>query len=151
MNETAVAPSKVSGHTILAFDFGNRWIGVAVGDTETRLANPLGMFEAASGARRLAEIDAFVREWRPERLLVGLPLAMDGTEHEMTRRAKRFARQLEARFRLPVVLADERLSSASARETLRENGRGGREHKQDVHALAAQVTLQSYLDESPRR
>jgi putative Holliday junction resolvase len=151
VSEAAGVPSKVSGHTILAFDFGTRWIGVAVGDTETRLANPLGMFEAASGERRMAEIDALVREWRPERLLVGLPLAMDGAEHDMTRRAKRFARQLEAHFRLPVALADERLSSASARETLREDGRGGREHKQDVHALAAQVILQSYLDESPRR
>jgi putative Holliday junction resolvase len=151
VSEAAVAPSKVFGHTILAFDFGSRWIGVAVGDTETRIANPLGMFQAASGERRVAEIDALVREWRPGRLIVGLPLAMDGTEHDMTRRARRFARQLEARFRLPVVLADERLSSASARETLREDGRGGREHKHETHALAASVILQSYLDESSRR
>ena len=151
MSEAAVAPSKVSGHTLLAFDFGTRWIGVAVGDTETRIANPLGMFQATSGERRVAEIDALVREWRPGRLIVGLPLATDGTEHDMTRRARRFARQLEARFRLPVVLADERLSSASARETLREDGRGGREHKHETHALAASVILQSYLDESSRR
>jgi putative Holliday junction resolvase len=151
VSEAAVAPSKVSGHTLLAFDFGSRWIGVAVGDTETRIANPLGMFQATSGERRVAEIDALVREWRPGRLIVGLPLAMDGTEHDMTRRARRFARQLEARFRLPVVLADERLSSASARETLREDGRGGREHKHETHALAASVILQSYLDESSRR
>jgi len=151
VNEAAVAPSKVSGHTILAFDFGARWIGVAVGDTETRLANPLGMFEAESGARRIAEVETLVREWRPERLLVGLPLAMDGGEHEMTRRARRFARQLESRFRLPVELADERFSSASAETTLRETGRGGRKHKHAVHALAAKIILQSYLDESPRR
>jgi len=151
VSEAAAAPSKVSGHTILAFDFGSRWIGVAVGDTETRIANPLGMFEAESGGRRMAEVAALVSEWRPERLLVGLPLALDGGEHDMTRRARRFARQLEERFQLPVALADERLSSASARETLRENGRGGRGHKRDVHALAAQVILQSYLDESPRR
>ena len=151
MSEAAVAPSNVSGHTLLAFDFGSRWIGVAVGDTETRIANPLGMFQAASGERRVAEIDALVREWRPGRLIVGLPLAMDGTEHDTTRRARRFARQLEARFRLPVVLADERLSSASARETLREDGRGGRKYKHETHALAASVILQSYLDESSRR
>ena len=151
MSEAAVAPSKVSGHTILAFDFGSRWIGVAVGDTETRLASPLGMFEAESADRRMVEVESLLREWRPDRLLVGLPLALDGTEHGVTRRARRFARQLEARFRLPVELADERLSSASAREALRERGKGGREHKQDVHALAAKVILQSYLDESPRR
>ncbi|HEY6720669.1 MAG TPA: Holliday junction resolvase RuvX [Burkholderiales bacterium] len=151
MNQAAVAPSKVSGHTILAFDFGARWIGVAVGDTETRLAHPLGMFEAESGARRMAEVQTLLREWRPERLLVGLPLAMDGGEHAMTQRARRFARQLEARFRLPVELADERFSSTSAEATLREAGRGGRKHKQEAHAIAAKIILQSYLDESPRR
>jgi putative Holliday junction resolvase len=143
-----VAPSKVSGHTILAFDFGSRWIGVAVGDTETRIANPVGMFEAENPSRRMAEVESLLREWRPERLLVGLPLSMDGSEHEVTRRARRFARQLEARFGLAVDLADERLSSASARESLRESGKAGRRHKQDVHALAAKVILQGYLDES---
>jgi putative pre-16S rRNA nuclease len=151
VSQAAVAPSKVSGHTILAFDFGVRWIGVAVGDTETRLANPLGMFEAASGARCMAEVETLVGEWRPERLVVGLPLAMDGSEHDMTRRARRFARQLQARFHLPVDLADERLSSVTAEAQLRETGRGGREHKNAAHALAAQIILQSYLDESPRR
>lgn len=151
MSQAAAAPSKVSGRTILAFDFGSRWIGVAVGDTETRIASPVGMFEAGSPGRRLAEVDALLREWRPGRLVVGLPLAMDGSEQEVTRRARRFARQLEAHFHLPVDLADERLSSASARETLRERGRGGREHKQDVHALAAKIILQSYLDDAPRR
>jgi putative Holliday junction resolvase len=151
VSEAAVAPSKVSSHTILAFDFGARWIGVAVGDTETRLANPLGMFEAESRARRIAEVEALVREWRPDRLLVGLPLAMDGAERDMTRRARRFARQLESRFRLPVELADERLSSAVAETTLREAGHGGLKHKHEAHALAAQIILQGYLDESARR
>ena len=151
MSQAAVAPSKVSGHTILAFDFGTRWIGVAVGDTETRLASPLGMFDAESPARRMAEIGALLREWHPERLVVGLPLSLEGAEHAMTRRAKRFARQLEARFRLPVDFADERLSSAAAESSLREAGRGGRRHKQTIHALAAKIILQSYLDESPRR
>ena len=151
MNQAAVAPSKVSGHTILAFDFGTRWIGVAVGDTETRIASPVGMFEAENPARRMSEIEALLREWRPKRLLVGLPLAMDGGEHAMTRRARRFARQLESRFRLPVAFADERLSSAAAESTLAEAGRGGRRHKHEAHALAAKIILQGYLDESSRR
>ncbi len=152
MSATAVAPaSQVRGHTVLAFDFGTRWIGVAVGDTETRIAHPLGMFEAASGERRMSEVEALVREWRPQCLLVGLPLAADGGEHDMTRRAQHFARQLAARFRLPVAFADERFSSASAEEKLRETGRGGREHKHAAHALAAQIILQNHLDDSPRR
>jgi len=151
VNQAAVAPSKVSGHTILAFDFGIRWIGVAVGDTETRIASPVGMFEAGNAGSRLAEVESLLREWRPGRLVVGLPLAIDGGEHEVTRRARRFARQLQARFGLPVDLADERFSSASARETLRGRGEGGREHKHQVHALAAKIILQGYLDEAPRR
>jgi putative holliday junction resolvase len=151
VNATAVALSKSSGHTILAFDYGEKYVGVAVGDTETRLASPLGMFSAGGAAQRLAEIDTLVREWHPDRILVGLPLTMDGAEHVMTRRARRFARQLEARFRLPVEFADERLSSASAESTLRESGRGGRRHKHEAHGLAAQIILQGYLDESARR
>jgi putative Holliday junction resolvase len=151
VSEVAVTPSKVSGHTILAFDFGSRWVGVAVGDTETGVANPLGMFQAESTERRMAEVESLLREWQPARLLVGLPLATDGTEHDIARRARRFARQLEARFRVPVELADERLSSATAESTLREAGRGARRHKHEVHSLAATIILQSYLDGSPRR
>jgi putative Holliday junction resolvase len=109
------------------------------------------MFESDGLSRRMAEVESLLREWRPQRLLIGLPLAMDGSEHDMTRRARRFARQLESRFHLPVELADERLSSASAESTLRETGRGGRKHKHEAHALAAKVFLQSYLDESARR
>lgn len=148
MSSVAAPLSKTRGLTVLAFDFGEKYIGVAVGDTETRLANPLGMIARESNEQRMAEIDVMLREWHPGKLVVGLPLSMDGAEHEMTRRARRFARQLEARYRLPVEFADERLSSASAEQTLREAGRGGRKHKNEAHALAASIILQSYLDES---
>lgn len=134
--------------TILAFDYGTKRIGVAVGDTETRTAHALGVVEGAGSAARMAGIDVLVGEWRPHRLVVGLPLALDGAEREMTVRARRFARQLAARLGLPVELADERLSSAAAEQGLREAGRGGRRHKQLVHGEAARIILQSYLDES---
>ena len=133
---------------ILAFDYGTKHIGIAVGDTETRMAHALGAVEGAGSAARMAGIESIVREWRPDRLVVGLPLAMDGAEHEMTARSRRFARQLAARLGLPVDLADERLSSAAAEEGLREAGRGARRHKQLVHGEAARIILQSYLDES---
>ena len=133
--------------TVLAFDFGTKILGVAVGDTETGIANPVGLIEGESGARRFAAIGALVAEWQPSRMVVGLPLALDGSEHDMTRRARRFSRQLSSRFGLPVELADERLSSADAEQTLRESGRGGRAHKHETHALAARVILQAYLDE----
>ena len=134
--------------TILAFDYGRKHIGVAIGDTETRMAHALGVVEGASSAARMARIEFLVGEWRPDRLVVGLPLALDGTEHEMTVRARRFARQLAARLGLPVDLADERLSSTAAEEGLREAGHGARKHKQLVHGEAARIILQSYLNES---
>lgn len=133
--------------TILAFDFGTNKIGVAVGDTETGMASPLSLVCAASGAARMEKIDALVREWNPGKLVVGLPLTLDGAEHDLTRRSRRFGRQLAARFRLPVDFADERLTSVAAEERLRERGRGGQQHKDLVHAEAARIILQSYLDE----
>lgn len=134
--------------TILAFDYGTKHIGVAVGDTETRMAHALGVVEGAGSAGRMAGIESLVDEWRPERLVVGLPLALDGAEHEMTVRARRFARQLAARLGLPVDFADERLSSVAAEEGLREARRGARKHKQLVHGEAARIILQSYFNES---
>ena len=133
--------------TILAFDFGERYIGAAVGDSETRMAHALGFVEGASHAARIAAIEALAREWQPVRIVVGLPLALDGAEQGMSARARRFARQLEARLRLPVDLADERLSSTAAEEGLREAGRGGRQHKRLAHGEAARIILQGYLDE----
>ena len=134
--------------TLLAFDYGERYIGIAVGDLETGIAHPAGHYQALRDEERCARAEALVREWRPGRLVVGLPLDARGEPHVMTARARRFARLLAARTRLPVELVDERLSSASARETLRAAGRGGRRHKNETHALAAQVILQAYLDEA---
>ena len=140
----------MSGHTLLGFDFGTRYTGIAVGDTETRSAHPLEMIDAEANALRFARIQALLDEWKPARLVVGLPLAPDGGEHELTRRARRFARQLGARSGLPVELVDERYSSASAAALLADSGRGGRRHKEASHALAAQIILQDFLDEHAR-
>jgi putative Holliday junction resolvase len=133
--------------TLLAFDFGERHIGVAVGDSETRLAHPVGHIEATRDELRLERIGVLVTEWRPSRFVVGLPVSLDGGEHLMTGRARRFGRRLYAHFGIPVDYADERLTSAAAEELLRREGRGGRRHKHEAHALAAQIILQSYLDE----
>jgi putative Holliday junction resolvase len=133
--------------TVLAFDFGEKFTGVAVGESSVALAHPLALITAESNAARMHEIDALVAEWKPGSLVVGLPLSMDGTEHELTRRCRRFARQLESRFRLPVRLVDERLSSAAAEEALRAVGKGGRKHKLHAHQVSAQIILQSYFDD----
>ena len=143
---TASSHNNGSG-TVLAFDFGEKFTGVAVGETSIGVAHPLGLIAAQGSAARLDEVAALVEEWRPSLLVLGLPLSMDGAEHELTRRCRRFSRKLEARFSLPVELVDERLSSAAAKEALREAGKGGRKHKLRTHQVAAQIILQSYFDD----
>lgn len=137
--------------TILAFDFGLRRIGVAVGNSETRLAQALTTIDAEDKARRFAAIAALIAEWRPARLVVGLPLALDGAEHELTRRCRRFAQQLHGRFGLPVDFADERLSSVEAEVSLRKAGLDWRQRRQTIDAAAAQTILQHYFDDADSR
>ncbi len=143
----SVAPALPTTGSVLAFDFGTRYIGVAVGEAGLGLAHPLDTIDAEASDARFAAIAALIREWRPVRLVVGLPLDADGGEHDLTRRVRRFARQLEGRFGLPVALVDERLTSAEAETRLREVGRGGRAHKSLTHPVAAQIILQNYFDE----
>ena len=131
--------------TVLAFDFGTKRIGVAVGTTEVAIANPLGAIEAEANAVRFAAIDAFVKEWQPVMLVVGRPRHDDGSPHETARLAERFARRLRERFRLPVVFVDETLSSAEAESRLRE-ARTRERRKADLDAMSAAVILQSFLD-----
>jgi putative Holliday junction resolvase len=131
---------------VLAFDYGERFLGVAVGESGVRVAHPLATIDARVAAARFQAIAALIDEWRPARLVVGLPLGLEGDRHDLTRRAERFARQLEGRFRLPVTLVDERLSSAEAEDRLRAAGRGGRRAKRLVHPVAAQVILQDFFD-----
>jgi len=128
--------------TILAFDFGLKRIGVAVGEPETGTAHPLPGI-ALTGDARFAAIGALVAQWRPATLVVGLPLAANGSTHDMTRRAERFARQLHGRFRLPVELVDERFTSVEAENRTR----GRRAGRLAVDSIAAQLILEQYLDE----
>jgi putative Holliday junction resolvase len=132
--------------TLLAFDFGARRIGVAVGTTRLRTARPLTTIDTERNDQRFAAIAALIAEWQPDRLVVGLPLHADGTPHDMTARARRFAHQLEGRTGLPVVQVDERHTTELARSALQADGRGGREHRALRDAVAAQLILQAYLD-----
>ena len=132
--------------TLLAFDFGARRIGVAVGETLLRQARSLTTVHAESNLDRFAAIAALIGEWQPVRLVVGLPLAADGSEQAISTRCRRFANQLHGRFGLPVALADERYTSAVADAELREAGLGWKARKEKVDALAAQHILQDYLD-----
>ena len=138
--------------TVLAFDFGTKRIGVAVGELELAQAHPLATIRDERNDRRFAEIAALIDEWQPVRFVVGLPVALDGTPHAMTARCTRFANQLRGRFRLDVDYAEERLSSAEAEERLRESGYNARGARDHLDTLAAQIILQSYfqrLSENP--
>ena len=138
--------------TVLAFDFGLKRVGVAVGEPEVGTAHALPGIEA-SGDPLFAEVGKLVAEWRPERLVVGLPLRAEGGAHEMTRRAERFARQLEGRFRLPVALVDERYSSVEAESRVRAAGGARRAAKASraraLDSHAAQLILEQYFSEQP--
>jgi len=131
--------------TLLAFDFGVKRIGVAVGEHELRQAHPLTMIRSERNDQRFSEIAALIDEWKPVCLVVGLPVALDGTPHAMTARCTRFANQLRGRFGIDVAYAEERLSSAEAEERLRESGYNARDAKEHLDALAAQIILQSYF------
>lgn len=106
--------------TVLAFDFGEKRIGVAVGEWELCQAHPLTTIVGEANRERFAAIAALIDEWRPSSLVVGLPLATDGSTHAMSARCTRFANQLRGRFALPVEQVDERYSSVEAEERLRE-------------------------------
>lgn len=139
------APLPQSG-TILGFDFGEKRIGVAVGDLMLRLAHPLMTIEGERRDQRFGAIETLLREWKPVLAVVGLPAHLDGEEHEMSARCRRFAHQLEGRFGLRVELVDERLSSAEASEDLNRMGVRGRRQKEMLDQVAAQRILQSFLD-----
>jgi putative holliday junction resolvase len=135
--------------TVLAFDFGTRRIGVAMGNTLTCRAHPLKTIDDERSAARFAAIAALVEEWQPGMLVVGLPVHADGTPHDMTQRAQRFARQLGGRFGLPVAMVDERWTTEAAKSELAVIGRTGREARSHRDAVAAQLILQSWFDERP--
>jgi len=127
---------------VLGFDYGIRKIGVAVGQTITRTATPLRTLPTRDERPDWDAIGQLIREWQPESLVVGLPYQMDDAEAPVAARARRFARQLEGRYRLPVFLADERLTT---REAQRQLGRDARRDALRVDAMAARLILETWL------
>ena len=133
MPESVLAPTISTPHTYLAFDFGKKRIGVAVGNTLTQQAQALCIITFVSTNERFARIQGLIEEWQPQALVVGLPRHPDGASHEMTEAATRFGHQLQGRFHLPVHWVDERYTSVAV------------EHGHD--ALAAALILEQYFSE----
>ncbi len=132
--------------SVLAFDFGTRRIGVAMGEWETGTAHALETIAAEANDARFGRIAELIAEWRPAELVVGLPLTLEGEEHELTRRCRRFANQLHGRYGLPVRLVDERLTSVEAERRLAEAGVRGERRRALTDRLAAQEILQDYFE-----
>jgi len=132
--------------TVIAFDFGEKRIGVAVGETLIKTANVLTTIDTEVNDLRFAEIARLLKEWQPKLLIVGLPTHLDGSEHTVTQLSKKFAQRLEGRYNLPIIMVDERLSSIEASQHLSEAGIKGRAQKALIDAVAAKVILQSYFD-----
>jgi len=132
--------------TLLAFDFGEKRIGVAVGELRLKQAHPLSTIRSERNDERFSTIGKLIAEWQPARLIVGRPVAIDGSPHDMTARCDRFANQLRGRFNLPVSTVDERFTSADAASRLHESGLDGRQAKQHLDSVAAQLILQGYFD-----
>lgn len=124
--------------TFLAFDYGTQRVGVASGNTVTRTAQPLRTI-AATGTPRFEAIARLVAEWRPDALVVGVPFHPDGAPHDNTERARRFARQLHGRLRLPVHEVDERYTTTEARAA----------GAADADATAAAIILEQFLRDLP--
>lgn len=123
--------------TVMAFDYGMRRIGVAVGNTMTKLGQPVKTISEANSDIRFKVIEALISEWQPNRLVVGLPCHPDGTEHEMSQRARRFGNQLSGRFQLPVDWVDERYSSVVLE--------GGADMRDNLDAKSAALILEQYF------
>ena len=123
--------------TVLGFDFGLKRIGVAVGNTLIRQAQPLTVISEPTNDGKFAALGKIIDEWQPATCVVGLPLHPDGAEHEMTVRCRRFANQLNGRFGVATVLVDERYSSAVLRQQRGET----------IDAEAAAIILQQYFND----
>jgi putative Holliday junction resolvase len=140
---TPEGETKQSMGTLLGFDYGTAKIGVAVGQTLTGTASPLVTLRAVQQKPDWKAIGRLIEQWQPEALVVGMPFNMDDSEAEVADKARRFSRQLEGRYRLPVYMADERLTSQEARQRL---GRRPK-HIEELDAIAAQLILETWLSE----
>ena len=137
--------SAKSNYRVCAFDFGLKNIGVAAGQSLLRTAEPIAVIKAKDGRPSWDKLGALIAQWQPDFLLVGLPLNMDGSESEMSTRARKFAKRLHGRYGLKVELCDERLSSFEAKSNRHER-QGDRKQALTVDAEAAQLILESWFN-----
>jgi len=144
-------PDRTGHRTLLAFDFGTKKIGVAVGQELTRGTTALPVLRSRDERPDWEAITQLIEQWHPDALVVGIPLNMDGSENEMTTKAKRFSNRLAGRYKLPVYPADERLTSReAARELYDPHNKHGHKRRghMEVDSVAAQIILETFFSQS---
>nr|WP_321272948.1 Holliday junction resolvase RuvX [uncultured Tolumonas sp.] len=136
----------MGNRSLMGFDFGTRSIGIATGQEITGTASPLTSLKANEGIPDWVQLEKLLKEWQPDLLIVGLPLNMDGTEQEMTVRARKFGQRLHGRFGFQVEFKDERLTTTDAKARLFEHGGYKALGKSRVDAVSAQLILESWME-----
>ena len=143
MPDSALSPIKRG--TVLGFDFGTARIGVAIGEAELTSAHPLETITVVNNEQYFNRIQALIKEWQPQALIVGFPTHADGAEDEATALCRRFGNRLHGRFDLPVYWVDERWTSVVAENLLNEAMVFGKKRKQVLDQVAAQAILVTYF------
>lgn len=136
--------NAASQKNLLGFDFGTAQIGIATGQTVTNTATSLAIITARDGIPDWRELGEIIRQWRPDLIVVGLPLNMDDSESELSQRARKFARRLHGRFNIDTLMMDERLTSREVKAAHRHHGKRALDK---VDHIAAALILQSWLDQ----
>ena len=132
--------------SVLGFDYGIKRIGLAIGQTITGTASPLTTLQAVNQSPDWVGIETQIRQWKPDALVVGIPYLLDGGETDTTRAARNFSKELERRYKLPVYLIDESLSSYAAEDMLRQDIKLAKHNKDEIDKMAAAIIVQSWLN-----
>jgi putative Holliday junction resolvase len=139
---------EIGQRTIIGFDFGKKYIGVAVGQEITGSASPLGSVKATDGIPNWDSLTSYLTQWQPDFIVVGLPLNMDGSEQQLTKDARKFGNRLAGRFGLTVEFQDERLTTADAKEQLFSRGGYKNLKKDNIDAESARLIIESFFEQS---
>jgi putative Holliday junction resolvase len=139
--------SPIGQRTVIGFDFGKKYIGIAVGQELTGTASPLGSIKANDGIPHWQNLTKFINEWQPDFIVIGLPLNMDGSEQQLTLDAKKFGNRVLGRFGINVEFQDERLTTADAKEQLFARGGYKNLSKDNIDAESAKLIIESYFEQ----
>ena len=139
---------KLDSKVILAFDFGLKHIGVAIGQEITNTAQTFFSLEAKNGEPDWSKLDPLVKEWTPKLLVVGNPLNMDGSESEIKKKSDKYSNLINKRYNIPVELMDERLTTREAKDRLKAEEDNSASSGRDTHQIAAQIILENWFSEN---